>query len=310
MSLWGKGVNVWNSLGAEPGHELRNRIAQGTVVQLHGSYWVDAEQWTNLSRWEQERLRIKAVGKQAATAVVVGRSAGILWRLDVLGINRPVELARREGIRPQGKAYWPKGVHYRTTNFLEGDIVEAKGIAMTSVGRTIIDICRWDGFIPGLVAWESALRADRVPRNIHHKIDSMKRMNGMPTVRKVMKYANLESESPGESYAKGQLIEAGYDISRFVQNIELELDGHLFRPDFLYDNWLGIEFDGKWKYNGTFGDPQQVITEERRRENVIRNAGFDTLRITWTDLVHNTFIDKLEAKLRMRERQIARQMEA
>lgn len=289
---------------------LRNRIKSGTAVHLHGSFWIDREQWESMPWWKQDRLRTLAVGKQATSAVLVGRSAALLWGLDVLGKGADVELVR-PGCRPQGKKQWPPGVKYRTSKLLAGDVIRGKEVNYTSLARTIIDVCRWEGFIPGLVAWESALRNGRKLGGMTKSIAAMKGMHGIKNAELVRKWATRYSESTGESFAKGLLIEAGFDFKKFVQNITLILQGEEFRADFLYENWLIIEFDGKIKYSGgKFGDPKRAINDERHRENILRNEGYDTLRVKWSHLIDKSFLEHFKAKLAMRDRQLARKLDS
>jgi very-short-patch-repair endonuclease len=54
--------------------------------------------------------------------------------------------------------------------------------------------------------------------------------------------------------------------------------------DFLVDERVVIEFDGLVKYDGHEG--QAALAAEKRREDRLRAAGYEVIRLTWADLDH------------------------
>jgi hypothetical protein len=46
-----------------------------------------------------------------------------------------------------------------------------------------------------------------------------------------------------------------------------------------------VEPDGKVKYNRPFGDPSEVLWEEKLREDGIRDVGWEVVRTTWVELL-------------------------
>lgn len=300
MSLWGKDIKVWDLQTPDPGNKIRNKIAAGELIRVHGRYYIDKTRWENLEPWNQDWLRARAVGKQAFSAVLVGRSAAIMWGLAVIGYGEPVELALRNGGKPPARSQWPENVRYRSTKFLAGDIQAGNGYYATNWDRTLIDVCRWHGFENGLVAVESAYRKKFPIPKLAQKAEAMRGKHGMKHVRRVLEFAGPGSESPLESLAKAKLIDAQFDLSKFTQNKTLWIEGEKFRPDFLYQGWLFIELDGWRKYTGDFGDPAEVLLAEKRREDLLRNSGLDSLRAGWKEVQDGTFIRQLRAKIAAR----------
>lgn len=300
MSLWGNDNKVWRSCD----YDGRAEIKAGNAVNIHGRYWIGRERWHELEPWERDRLRTLAVGLHAHSAVVVGRSAGLLWNLKLLGYGSRVEMARLGGQSAESNHGAKAYIRYRATRFLPGDIIHRKGITFTSLNRTLIDICRWEGFICGLIAMESAFNEGYSIEGIRKLASAMKGMHGMKHFWKVIKYAQSKSESPAESYAYATMIEAEIDITMLQHNLEIEIGQETFRPDFLYGGWLLIEIDGEIKYTGKYGDAGQTVHAERHRENILRNEGYDTLRTSWNDISSGTFIRQLKAKIAERERRL------
>ncbi len=71
------------------------------------------------------------------------------------------------------------------------------------------------------------------------------------------------------------------DLPKPSQQVELTVDGNIYRPDFSYERErIIIEFDGVKKYS-EYGPAQQVVVAERSREKLIQNQGWIVLRFNW-----------------------------
>jgi very-short-patch-repair endonuclease len=58
--------------------------------------------------------------------------------------------------------------------------------------------------------------------------------------------------------------------------------GLIGRVDFLWDQYRTIgEFDGRLKYDG---ERRQTLYDEKRREDRLREAGFEVVRFGWADV--------------------------
>ena len=60
------------------------------------------------------------------------------------------------------------------------------------------------------------------------------------------------------------------------------VEGHP-RVDFLIDEWLVIEFDGRAKYS-LDGDPERAHWEEKRRHDRLVEAGYEVIHVVWAEL--------------------------
>ena len=71
------------------------------------------------------------------------------------------------------------------------------------------------------------------------------------------------------------------------------------RVDFLFSE-LGVigEFDGRVKYGKQLrgeASVEQVMFEEKRREDAVRALGWIVVRWTWADLTHGRWIERILA---------------
>ena len=56
------------------------------------------------------------------------------------------------------------------------------------------------------------------------------------------------------------------------------------RVDFLVAGRVVVEFDGLLKYRGE--DGPEVVVAEKRREDRLRELGYEVVRVTWDELAH------------------------
>lgn len=103
-------------------------------------------------------------------------------------------------------------------------------------------------------------------------------------------FASFASESVGESLSHGLIHKLGFAAPQLQVQLRLS-NGRLARPDYMWPD-VGVvgEFDGAHKYtrskevSGKQAD--QVVFEEKKREDGIRALGNRVCRWTWADLMH------------------------
>jgi very-short-patch-repair endonuclease len=92
--------------------------------------------------------------------------------------------------------------------------------------------------------------------------------------------ADRSCESPGESLTRMLLSGLGLAFRTQV-NLRDSL-GHIGRVDFLVGDRVVVEFDGMVKYDGA--DGRDALAAEKQREDRLRAAGYEVVRLTWADL--------------------------
>ena len=88
------------------------------------------------------------------------------------------------------------------------------------------------------------------------------------------------AESPGESLTR--LLLGGLGL-RFRSQVDVrDAAGFIGRVDFLVGERVVVEFDGLSKYAAA--DGREALAREKTREDRLRAAGYEVVRLTWADL--------------------------
>ena len=101
--------------------------------------------------------------------------------------------------------------------------------------------------------------------------------------------ADPQAESPGESLARLLLTSLGLAVRSQVRICD-DL-GLIGRVDFLVGHKVVVEFDGLVKYEGALG--REALAAEKRREDRLRAAGYEVVRLTWADLDRPAHVARL-----------------
>lgn len=125
------GVVAWRQLrelGLTAG-AVRNRIRRGHLITIHRGVFALGHR-----RLDQHGLYMAAVLACGPSAVLSHGSATHLWRIQ--RSRRPIEVSRVSGhLRPHGvRLHQPRALP-------SGDVTEIGGIPVTSLERTLADIC-------------------------------------------------------------------------------------------------------------------------------------------------------------------------
>ena len=163
------------------------------------------------------------------------------------------------------------------------------GLELSSPAWTAMDIGREFGFEDGVVAADAALRLGAKPADLDRALEVMTSWPHVTQARQAAAVADGGAQSIGETLTRLLVLELGIGIpeTQFavvdrgrVAYVDLRVRRHLF------------EFDGKVKYLGrelggvADTPPEQVVWEEKRREDWLRNhdGGYGMSRVTWPEL--------------------------
>lgn len=162
------------------------------------------------------------------------------------------------------------------------------GQVVTSLARTVTDLARSLPYEQGVAVADRGLALGVDPAALADALDQAASWFGAPEARRVVAFADGRSESVGESYSRVKL-QALNVPTPVLQHEILDAQGRVIaRCDFA---WLARrtvgEFDGKVKYL-RFRRPGESIEEallrEKRREDAIRDQGWQVARWIWDDL--------------------------
>ncbi|QGF23637.1 type IV toxin-antitoxin system AbiEi family antitoxin domain-containing protein [Raineyella fluvialis] len=288
--------------GLDDNH-IRRALASGEMVRIRRGCYTDRVQVgekTNQPKGKEAEQASIGVGARVAAvaarwgeeAVFSHATAAELWGLPFLGdppgtthvtVPRVAHGARRAT------------VHQHPGLLLPEEIVALNGIRVTTLPRTLVDVARTEGFRAGVVMADHALRETRdragLRRGMLASITRLKGAVGIGEARRMLSFAVGEAESPGETLCRvifsEQLVPAPQLQYRLVLGTR---DGgpREYRTDFAWERQKVVgEFDGKMKYEryARRGEtPGDVVFREKRREEVIRAAGWTVVRWIWRDL--------------------------
>ncbi|WP_280439619.1 hypothetical protein [Nocardia cyriacigeorgica] len=168
----------------------------------------------------------------------------------------------------------------------QGDVVQVDGLPVTSVARTVVDLARSVPFAEAVVVGDAALHTGRTTSAELAELMSRTRSGrGLPAARRVVRFLDGRSESPGESLSRVVMAQAGLPMPELQATVLDDLARFVARVDFLFpDRGIVGEFDGMVKYRKTARAPESVVIAEKKREDALRALGWMVVRWTWPEL--------------------------
>jgi hypothetical protein len=199
------------------------------------------------------------------SAVFVGRTAAWMHRLDVQPAD-PVQVAVAE---LESRA----GLEVRQSDVV-GETEEIRGVAVTCLPRTLLDLCLWSPAVEALVVIDMAVRMRLVAAD--QLQDYAKGRAGAARLRSLAAIA-APAESPMETRLRWLLIKAGLPTPKVQSDLYDSGGQFVGRADLYYPLvHLVIEFDG--------GNHRDRLVSDDRRQNQLVRAGYRILRFTAADL--------------------------
>ena len=270
---------------------LEARRAGLSRKQLRGAAWRrlggGLYAWAGLA--EGPALTLAAVRRRLPPeAVFSGATAAWLHGLDLSPCD-PVEVTVPEagGVSARAGA----SVHRAA---LQGDeIVERRGMRVTSPLRTVVDLSRQRPLVEAVVAADMALHRRLLDMNeLQAYVQANRGRKGVAGVRRVVDLAEPAAESAMETRLRLLLVLAG--LPRPEAQVPLhDAHGHfLGRPDLYYrDRRLCVEYDG--------ATHRESLVADDRRQNALVGAGFRLLRFTAADVLRapGSVVERVRAAL-------------
>ncbi|MBN9175964.1 MAG: hypothetical protein J0I43_01135 [Microbacterium sp.] len=211
-----------------------------------------------------------AVAIVAPGVVFSHESAAVLWGMPVIGdplivhIAVPATSAAREvaGIRAHRVSSYP-------------DVIESGGLLAVSPASVAVTLARHRHEAVGLAAADAALRLDptATPSMLVADNESRASTRGRRHARWALGRADGIRESVLESVSAAAIEWFGYPPP-VCQEEFADDTGSVLRGDFWWpEARLVGEPDGEFKYDGSFGDPAQLLRARHERDRVLMRAG-------------------------------------
>lgn len=295
--------------------EVRQRLARGTLVRLHGQWELTAQEYASLYAEERHRIEVASIARAMRTdAAVVSYASAVAVHGLPLFRTRPrrVHVTMRAGAATRSHP----AVFRHRDSLPEEDVASVGGLAVTSLERTVVDAIRALRLEAALavadaalhrVAWDDSTRqydeyaADRMLMRLWQRLFRMPGARGIRQARWVLELADGRADGPGESVGRLYLLLLGFARPR-LQVAVPGPNGSVYRMDAALDDvavWW--EFDGIGKYldpEMTGGrDPSEILQRQRRRQEwVTATTGWPFARCQWAHLESlTTFALKLQA---------------
>lgn len=266
--------------------DLARMVRSSELVRLRRGVYVAPDAYVD----ERERHRDligATVALLAADTVVSHRSAAVLHDLPLLGpppSRVQVTRASARGGKNRG------GVHLHATPLPAEEVVERAGVALTSLARTVLDVARSTPYQEAVVIGDAAMAGGLTGIEVNACLSTACGRRNVAAARRVIAFLDGGSESPGESLSRIVLARAGIPQPSLQHQVSNDRGTVLARCDFAWPDRATIgEFDGKVKYGRLLRageDPGDVVFREKRREDALRDLGWQVVRWTWDDLMH------------------------
>lgn len=180
------------------------------------------------------------------------------------------------------------------TRLDEEDVQLVGGVRVTTPARTVADLACTLTFEEVVCVGDSALRLGGITsREIDEAFGRCSRRRGIARARRAVAFMDGRSESVGESRSRVYLDRHGLPVPDL--QVEIAVGARTYRPDPLW-KYAGVigEFDGMAKYTRGKQSSDEVVVQEKLREDALRAAGWNVQRWMWKDLTD----DRLALRLR------------
>jgi hypothetical protein len=249
--------------------DLGRMRRDGTLIPVRRGAYV-RERPAERTRPEEHRELIFATAPQLHDGAVLSHtSAGLLHGLPIW----PAAFDRVHVTRNRSSGGKRRSrVHVHTAPLPDDQVITIDGVPVTSLARTVLDLCRTLPIEQVVAAGDRALAYGLVRGVLEDHLARMARWPGIRQARRAVELLDSRSESAGESASRVRLHQDGLPAPDLQQDIFDEQGPFVARVDFLWKEQQTIgEFDGKIKY-GQMLKPSQSRRGALRGEATRRRA--------------------------------------
>lgn len=267
-------------------NDIRTAVRHGEWRRLRKGAYVFADEWASLDAPARHWLRTRAAVQTLGDDVAVSHASGVIghgiddWRLDLSRIH-VTRLDRRSGRIVGDVVQHERGK-------ADPDVRVVAGIRVLEPQRCVLEAAVHLDREAAFCLLESGLRSRRFDRTeLEEAYAALHSRHRMGRLQPLVAMAGSRSGSVAESRGSWIFDQAGLPAPEQQWEV-LRADGSLVGVvDWVWHEWrLIVEFDGKVKYSGRFGQtgPDAVFAEKRREDEIRELTGYRFLRLTWDDL--------------------------
>ncbi|MGY1802618.1 hypothetical protein ACI78T_04965 [Blastococcus sp. SYSU D00922] len=219
-------------------------------------------------------LRVRAACLLLPDAVVTGRSAAVLWGVDLADVGDDVEVTLPPAAGPRRLP----GLRARRADIPPEHRWHRGGLPVTTPEATAV---RLAASLPGddaVVAVDRMIASGIVDLAPVRAVAASGRGPGSARARAVCGLADGLAESPQETRLRLLLLRSGLP-EPVAQFRVMDGDGFVARVDFAWpDRKIALEYDGLWHAE------DRQFARDRRRLNRLRAAGWTVVFVTAAEL--------------------------
>jgi hypothetical protein len=270
----------------------------------HGTY-TTAATWVSADEAGRHLLVAHAVvGSLDGDVVLTHQTAAAAMGVPLWGVPLDdVHVHRDAGRSSRREA----GVVHHLGSLPDDQVTKVNGLWVCIPERTALDVSRVVSFESGVVIVDGLRRETAFDlERCSELLEQQRDWHGSVRASRVVNFSDHRAATVGESRCRVLLARIGLprpDLQREIRDV----DGRLVAITDLYIDLIrtAVEFDGKIKYgrklyeqSGAIQDVDlgQVVWNEKRREDQVRDLGHEMTRIVWHELdghdrlVHGRFV--------------------
>lgn len=265
---------------------------RGSEVRVARGVYIAGSDWSGLGARSRYLLLIRAVAETRRNRPVISHlSAAAVHGLPILGEwPATVHVTQSPSMTSRSR----NGVTRHSLPLADADVVEIRGMLVTSVARTVLDLAVMLSFMGAVVAADAALKIDwptgRPPLvTLGELSDSWTTrlpFRGYARARQVLGCAVTGAETPIESISRVTMRTIGCPVPVLQQSF-YDARGFIGRTDFSFPGHGVVgEADGDSKYldaaQRSGRSAEQVLLDEKIREDRLRAVPLRVARWRWS----------------------------
>lgn len=263
--------------------QIRRARDAGVYTPLTRGCYCLSQEWEAWSPREKKLAQIFAHMKTHPEHVLSHHSAALLWEAPLLSLPSHIWVSAPSA-HVRARSSTIKVAADRALVCQQAGL--RQGIYITSPAQTAVDCARTLPVLDALCIADFMLHTKLCARAELETALQHVTGRGAARARNIADRMSGLAVSAAESIARNHLITWKFPLPS--EQAELQVNGHLYRPDFLWEDLhLILEVDGDIKYSGTYGAPLDAIQREHRRQRDLEQLGYRVLRVRWDDITRH-----------------------
>lgn len=255
-------------------------VATDVMVRITHGVYVDRSEWASLDTRERFVTRVRGVALSRPSPLLIShRTAAVLHGLPVVG-GFPSRVDSLRSTVNGGRS--ESAIHAHRTSRLP-DVDQVHDLRVTSLARTIVDVALSHPLVVSVPMMDHALRLGRIGLDdLREEHATRQRHPGARRAAAALGLCTPRSQFPLESITQVRLFEGAWQRPQQQVRLPLLRGGNAYVDCLWADLSLVLEADGRYKYGPIAGLLSgDELWAEKRREDDLREQGFDFRRPTW-----------------------------